>query len=205
MCAVMVLLELHSCSSDELRARDGRHTDPRCRCSINHHSSSSHQVSFVIVGAKTLLPSGAAHVAKLCAAQVSTESVKIQQDHQSDSRDVVAPDTQLHHPFTLLTRLISFCRSKGYQEGVGWILGAVVHMCHGFTYSAGQRSARTHGFFTTNVFGRNKSSTGISMTVSSIRGVELNSLHGEVLYLGRGEKWSGGLEWDRLATAARRE
>lgn len=68
MIAVMVLLELLGCLLDELVARKDRRVNSRCRRSINNDFSSSHQTSFVKLGTQALLPSGAAHVAKLCTA-----------------------------------------------------------------------------------------------------------------------------------------
>ncbi len=47
MSAVMVLLEHIGCSLEKLFGRVDRRADPRCRCLIYHHSSSSHEVAFV--------------------------------------------------------------------------------------------------------------------------------------------------------------
>ena len=172
----MVLLEFFGCLLDELVAWDNSYANLRCKRSINHHSSSTHQMTFVILGAEALLPSSTTYVAKLCTAQASVESARIEQDHVSDSRHVVAPKAQLHPPLTLLTLLISFCCSEGYEGGVGRILGAVVLMRCDFTHNTGHFPTRTHGFLITTIFGGNESSTGSIMAVSLIRSIMFSSL-----------------------------
>ena len=105
----MILAELLGRSLDKLVSRKDTCTDRNYRCAIDDHFSSSHQASFVIVGAKTLPPCDSAHVAKLSTAQTSAESVESHCSKVSDSSYVVASNAQFYQSLAMLIRLISFC------------------------------------------------------------------------------------------------